>query len=600
MPRGEPSGALKEGKRPATGRGRRWRVSVGARLFLFNLAMLVVVLGAVGLIHLDTRSASEAIDTQSQHLQEMIQVNAAGRALDALKYWSTELQATWLESSEKKFDRSFERLQKALETIRPLSPENVDRVSALAGTLASTTLDAVDAYIGGERKKGIDLTGESGRIIDEMSTAFEPIRDRLQGQVTEAARRVRAMNGGIVRTSMAAAVGLAALVLIVVFLVRHGVTGPLVRIVDVLRLVADGRTDIEVPDRHRGDEIGRVANAVQAFRQSLIEKERMAREQKAAEEKAAAERQQRAREKIETERRAEEELRRAAEEAEAARRRAMLDLADRFEATVGGLVQHISAAAAQLRGAAETLSALADQANAKSLAVGSASETASSGVENVATASEEMSTSVKEVASRIADSAMMAQQATDAVGMTQDQVTTLADAAQQIGEVLNLIDDIAGQTNLLALNATIESARAGEAGRGFAVVASEVKALAAQTAQATGRIGSQVTGIQGSTRQAVAAIAGISEIMRELNGIAASVAGAMEEQGAASHEISVNAQRAADGTRSVSNDICDVAAAAGRTRECAGEVFSAAESLARHAQDLDSEITRFLSGVRAA
>ena len=180
------------------------------------------------------------------------------------------------------------------------------------------------------------------------------------------------------------------------------------------------------------------------------------------------------------------------------------------------------------------------------------------------------------------------------------RVSELSRAAARIGDVVELINTIAGQTNLLALNATIEAARAGEAGRGFAVVASEVKALAEQTSKATGEIGQQINGIQAATEESVNAIKEIGNTIEKLSGISSTIAAAVEEQGAATHEISRNVQQAADGTRQVSSNITDVQRGANQTGLASSQVLSAAQTLSGDSSRLKAEVGKFLGTIKAA
>ncbi|QDM25175.1 hypothetical protein FNL56_02685 [Tardiphaga sp. vice304] len=194
----------------------------------------------------------------------------------------------------------------------------------------------------------------------------------------------------------------------------------------------------------------------------------------------------------------------------------------------------------------------------------------------------------------------MANNAVEQARKTNNRVSELAKAATRIGDVVELINTIAGQTNLLALNATIEAARAGEAGRGFAVVASEVKALAEQTAKATGEISQQINGIQGATQESVDAIQEIGATIGRMSEIASTIASAVEEQGAATQEISRNVQQAAQGTHMVSSNIGDIQRGAGDTGSASAQVLSAAQSLSGESGRLRTEVAKFLSTVRAA
>jgi methyl-accepting chemotaxis protein len=211
-----------------------------------------------------------------------------------------------------------------------------------------------------------------------------------------------------------------------------------------------------------------------------------------------------------------------------------------------------------------------------------------------------MASSINEIGRQVQESARMATDAVDQARKTNDRVSELSKAAARIGDVVELINTIAGQTNLLALNATIEAARAGDAGRGFAVVASEVKALAEQTAKATGEIGQQITGIQAATEESVNAIKEISGTIEKLSEISSTIASAVEEQGAATQEISRNVLQAAHGTQQVSSNVTDVQRGAGETGAASSQVLSAAKSLSGDSNRLKLEVGKFLNAVRAA
>lgn len=275
-------------------------------------------------------------------------------------------------------------------------------------------------------------------------------------------------------------------------------------------------------------------------------------------------------------------------------------LAVDFEDVIGKIVATVSSASSELENSATGLTATAQRSQHLTATVAGASEEASNNVQSVASSAEELSSSVREISRQVQESARIANEAVGQARKTTDRVSELSKAAARIGDVVELINSIAGQTNLLALNATIEAARAGEAGRGFAVVASEVKALAEQTAKATGEIGQQISGIQAATQESVGAIGEISGTIERLSEIASAVAAAVEEQGTATQEISRHVQQAAEGTQRVSANILDVQRGTTDTGSASSQVFLAAKSLSGESQRLRDEVSRFLKTVQSA
>ncbi|ABD06031.1 methyl-accepting chemotaxis sensory transducer [Rhodopseudomonas palustris HaA2] len=286
--------------------------------------------------------------------------------------------------------------------------------------------------------------------------------------------------------------------------------------------------------------------------------------------------------------------------ADVTRKRAMNEMADNFETAVGRIVETVSAASSELELSAGTLASTAERSQQLTSVVAAASEEASTNVQSVASATEEMASSVNEISRQVQDSSRIATEAVAQAQRTNDRVGELAKAAARIGDVVELINTIAGQTNLLALNATIEAARAGEAGRGFAVVASEVKALAEQTAKATGEISAQIGGIQTATDESVVAIREIGDTIARISEIAATIASAVEEQGAATQEISRNVQEASRGTAEVTANVVNVQRGASETGTASSQVLEAAKSLSGESSRLKHEVGQFLNSVRAA
>jgi methyl-accepting chemotaxis protein len=357
----------------------------------------------------------------------------------------------------------------------------------------------------------------------------------------------------------------------IAWLVARSVIKPLSRLKWRMDALSKGELSLPVADAGRPDEIGEMARTVEVFKEAMVETNRLRVEQ------------------VETEQRQVQE-----------RKADMHRMADNFEGAVGQIIATVSSASGELERSAGVLTSTATRSEELATTVAGASEEASSNVQSVASATEELSSSVHEISRQVQESARMANEAVEQARQTNDRVGELSKAAGRIGDVVELINTIAGQTNLLALNATIEAARAGEAGRGFAVVASEVKALAEQTAKATGEIGQQIHGIQAATHESVGAIKEISGTIEKLSEIASAIAAAVEEQGAATQEISRNVQRAAEGTMQVSSNIADVQRGASETGSASSQVLSAAKSLSGDSSRLKLEVGKFLNSVRAA
>ncbi len=278
----------------------------------------------------------------------------------------------------------------------------------------------------------------------------------------------------------------------------------------------------------------------------------------------------------------------------------MAALATGFEESVQSIVDGVTAAATQLHATAQSMAGTAEETSRRATTVSAASEEASQNIGTVAGATEELSTSVREISHQVGLSTRFIGDAVTQAGATNDQVQGLAVTAQKIGDVVKLINDIAGQTNLLALNATIEAARAGDAGKGFAVVASEVKALANQTAKATDEIAAQINAIQQATGISVQSIRTITETIARVNETAVSISSAIEEQGAATQAIARNVSDAAKGTMDVTTNIAGVSEAAQQTGVAATQVLASASELSKNGEVLRNEVARFLRDVRAA
>ena len=439
-----------------------------------------------------------------------------------------------------------------------------------------TTLAAVDAEksakLSDSADKLRDTAMKSRAAAENLQGKIRELADRLNTRVEEKSKEAREQYESTSRFLIILA-GLGVIIggALGFIIGQYGIARPIRMIVGVLQELAAGRYQVEIAGLDRKDEVGEVAKTAEVFRENGLAKIRMEAEQKEIEQRSAAQ-----------------------------RRQDMLRLADQFESAVGEVIETVRSASTELEASATTLTSTAEHAQQLATVVASASEEASTNVQSVASATEELSSSITEISRQVQESARVASEAVGQARTTTERVSELSKAATRNGDVVELTNTIAGQTNLLALNATIEAARAGEAGRGFAVVASEVKALAEQTAKATGEIGQQISGIQSATQESVGAIKDISDTIERLSEISSAIAAAVEEQGAATQEISRNVQQAAEGTHQVSSNITDVQRGASETGSASAQVLSAAQSLSGDSNRLKLEVGKFLTTVRAA
>jgi len=426
------------------------------------------------------------------------------------------------------------------------------------------------AWAEGERK-----VREAEAAMQKVHRSMEPVMTGLASAASDLRRDTEATAEATkvsTERSLLLAIG-AILVLLtgISALIGRAIAKPIVGMTEAMSRLADGDLAVAVPGQGAGNEIGRMARAVEVFRDNARERQALEAAQRGEAARLAAD-----------------------------RRATMAALADRFDRQVGGVVATVSAAARRLEASAGTLSAASEEVSAQSTAVAAASEQASRNVQSVAAATEELSSTVTEVGRQVARSTEITAEAQTAAEGGVAQMRGLAAAAEQIGTIVQMITEIAAKTNLLALNATIEAARAGDAGRGFAIVAQEVKGLAEQTTRATSEIGVQVAAIQGSTQLTAESITSIGRTIGSMNAVAGSIAAAVEEQGATTLEISRNLQEAARGTADVNANIDGVSTAAIGSSEASTEVLSSATDLARQAETLRAELARFLADIRAA
>jgi methyl-accepting chemotaxis protein len=412
--------------------------------------------------------------------------------------------------------------------------------------------------------KFLPLMAESRAKMNQLTEATTANVDQISRDTATVT------NDTILFTYASVGGGLVLVLALAVYLTRRQVSRPIVELSEVMHRLAEHDYTVEVRGTERRDEVGLMAQSLTVFKDGMVRADQSAAEQ-------LHERQERE-----------------------ARAQRIEKLAHDFDQSVSAMLKSVEKSADTMRVEASSMSATAEQTTTQATRVARAAEEASANVQTVAAATEELTASIKEIGHQVTQSAKVAANAVEQSDRTNALVTGLAQSAQRIGEVVNLINDVASQTNLLALNATIEAARAGEAGKGFAVVANEVKSLANQTGKATEEIALQINAVQSATTEAVQAIKAIGATISEISSIATMIASAVEQQEAATREIARNVQQAAAGTDQVTQNIGGVSNAATETGHSAHSVLDSVAGLSRETDSLRKEVVSFLTEVRAA
>lgn len=556
--------------------------TIKQRLFALAILMIAVSGGALAVTYYESNYIKSMDRAQDQEFIRLEAVNKAQLAIrnlllasmDAIVDKDSGVLAPELKSEITQSDATVDEQFKLLIESASLADEKADLQNILA------EYEKMSPMLADLEKAIVYRSGEEtfSRIDDEIDaqgakvgSMFDALSDRIEERYVEAAKN---MTAALQESLLANFIILGSFTLIFCFLLMmfgSSLLRSLNRLGTTMSELARGNHNADVPGLDQKNELGAMAQHVQFFKRSLIEQERMREEQ--------------------------EQSKRIAE---IDKKKAMQKLATDFEQAISGIVTSVASSAVQMKAFAQTLSSTAESANHRATSVAAASEQAAANVSTVAAATEELSASISEISRQVSDSTKTANSAVNEARNTNETVTSMANAANKIGEVVMLISEIANQTNLLALNATIEAARAGEAGKGFAVVASEVKNLAAQTAKATEDITAQISGMQNVAGEAVHAIQGIGSTIEKINNISTAIAAAVEEQGAATAEISRNVQEAAVGTKDVSENIGGVTQAASETGQVADQVLGAATALEQESTRLKNEVAKFIETVRTA
>jgi methyl-accepting chemotaxis protein len=558
------------------------RLGVGGKLAagLTATTLLTLALGAFALNGMSRMQAASGI-VINDYLPSDVAVGQISTTLEQFRVYELRLMLTagTDKAGENIAKLSAERdvFRKSMTDYQPLVDPGfeMENFRALSGA-ANEYLSAVDTPFLASIQKG-DFAAARMIVLGAGTSKLDLLRPLVATAIEyntksglAAADASNATYGTVRFVTIVALAFTALAAAAIAFALRRDIATALVAMRVAMDRLAAGDLTTSIPGAGRADEIGGMAKSVEIFKNGLAENSRMA----------------------------------ADTQTQATARAAR---ATRIDALVGAFQNQASQTIAALSGSANTLqstatsmSGTAADTDQRATAVAAAAAEAGAGIQTVAASAEQLAASVAEIGRQVSDSTRMTHETVQEAQRTRDIVNDLAEVAQRIGQVVDLINGIAGQTNLLALNATIEAARAGEAGRGFAVVASEVKALAGQTATATKDIGTQVTQIQSATTLAVAAIQAITQRVDAISGISTAIAAAVEQQGAATAEIARNVQQTAQGAQGVTSNMDGVRHAATATGNAARDVLDAASGLQRQSTAFSGEIEQFIASVRAA
>jgi len=486
---------------------------------------------------------------------------------------------------------AIEQLQIADEKLAEL------RASGLSSDLASfDRLSLIEAGVEDFRRqiRALDADRISAARREDQATEMQATGELVLKAAKDLAQRLSAKATALTESGQAQIDSLPIIFVLVVgvltcvtlfaqrYFDRH-VGGSIKAMTKEMKMLASGNSDFTISGRQRKDEIGDMARAMGVFHRAGKRLEAMSRE-RAAKAKAELE--------------AQAQLQKEQEELRFERKRALRDVADQFERTVGEVVTGVAEASSQLQTTSRMMAQTAEESSQRVNVVSASMTDANSGATAAAAASDEFAMSINEISRQAASSAELARKATDSAHDADSTISALSDSAQQVGQIVELIQTIAQRTNLLALNASIEAARGGEAGRGFAVVASEVKELAMQTSRATEQVAEQIRAVQDTTGASVNALRSIADQIQELESTAVSIASAVDQQSVAGQDLARSIDLAARGTEQVSSHIADVRDLSLNTGSAASQVLSSATNLEGQSAVLSEQVNAFLAKVR--
>jgi methyl-accepting chemotaxis protein len=547
----------------------------------------LAIWAALGVVLVAGMLVEQQIGDRWAQTQRALAAHRQLSAVEALRA-AKDLGAMRLEMREMRLaiapadvDRALERLRNAaasaavhIQSAFELSADATDKDAFQALDKLAKDYVAVSGELAAAAKDYGDTVSKVTRANDlgkEMNTVVEKETDRLIGAADHATQQANSERARVGRINLGIGLFVIAVLGGVAVFGALAISRPIRRIGEVLRELAHGNKNVEVPYITRADEVGDNARAAQAFKEKLIRIEQLELAEK-------------------------ETARKMADQ----RRADINEVAGAFETTVASVVRSVSSSSTELEAAAEALGDMAGATRDLSGKVLSASTQAAENVKSVSIATEQLIASVGEISRQVQESTRIAREAVMQAEMTDGRIAELTRATGRIGDVVKLITAIAEQTNLLALNATIEAARAGNAGKGFAVVAQEVKALAAQTSKATSEIGQQIAGVQAATQDSVASIKEIGGTISRIAEIAAAITSAVELQAVTTREIADNVQEATGSAAHVAANIAEVNDSAGGITSASAQILASAKSLSQDGNRLSAEMEKLLTAVCAA